>query len=261
MSGIASARRGAVAEIVFDRPDKRNAITVAMYAAMADALDAAEADDAVRVVLFHGNGGAFTAGNDLQDFLAHPPDGPDVPVFRFLRSLAGARKPLVAAVQGPAVGIGTTMLLHCDFVLAAEDARFALPFVNLGLVPEAASSLLLPRLAGYQRAAELLFLGDPFDAATALRLGLVGRVLPEGELLAAARSLAGRLAGKAPEALRATKALLKSACATVAGRMEEEASVFTRQLHSNELKEAVAAFFEKRPPDFSRAPSAPPPGK
>ncbi len=252
MSGIATERRGAVAEIVFDRPDKRNAITVAMYAALAEALDAVEADDTVRVVLFHGNGGAFTAGNDLHDFLAHPPDGPDQPVFRFLRGLAGARKPLLAAVEGPAVGIGTTMLLHCDLVLAAEDARFALPFVNLGLVPEAASSLLLPRLAGHQRAAELLFLGDPFDAATAQRLGLVGRVMPAADLLAAARALADRLAAKAPEALRATKALLKSASVTVAGRMEEEATVFARQLHSAELKEAVAAFFAKRPPDFSR---------
>ncbi len=252
MSGITTERRGAVAEIVFDRPDKRNAITVAMYAALAEALEAAEADEAVRVVLFHGHGGAFTAGNDLHDFLAHPPDGSDRPVFRFLRGLAGARKPLVAAVQGPAVGIGTTMLLHCDLVLAAEDARFMLPFVNLGLVPEAASSLLLPRLAGYQRAAELFFLGDPFDAATAQRIGLVGRVVPAADLLAAARALADRLAAKAPAALLATKALLKSASVTVAERIEEEATVFVRQLQSAELQEAVAAFFEKRAPDFSR---------
>lgn len=252
MSGITAQRRGAVAEIVFDRPDKRNAITVAMYAAMAEALAEAEADEAVLVVLFHGTGGAFTAGNDLHDFLAHPPDGPDAPVFRFLRGLAGARKPLVAAVAGPAVGIGTTMLLHCDIVLAGEDARFALPFVNLGLVPEAASSLLLPRLAGHQRAAELLLLGDPFDAATAQRIGLVARVLPEADLLAAARALADRLAAKAPASVLATKALLKSASGTVAARMEEEAAVFARQLQSAELKEAVAAFFEKRPPTFSR---------
>jgi enoyl-CoA hydratase/carnithine racemase len=252
MSGIATARSGAVAEIVFDRPDKRNAITTAMYAALANALAAAEADPAIRVVLFHGNGGAFTAGNDLHDFLANPPDGGERPALRFLRGLAGARKPLVAAVEGPAVGIGTTMLLHCDVVLAAENARFALPFVDLGLVPEAASSLLLPRLAGYQRAADLFFLADPFDAATAQSIGLVGRVLPTADLLAAARALAGRLAAKAPEALRATKALLKSASTTVAARMDEEMAVFERQLQSAELKEAVAAFFEKRPADFSR---------
>ena len=252
MSGIGTEIYGAVAEIVFARPDKRNAITVAMYAAMAEALEAAEANPAVRVVLFRGSGGAFTAGNDLKDFLAQPPDAPDRPVFRFLRALAGARKVLVAAVEGPAIGIGTTMLLHCDFVLSAADARFQLPFVNLGLVPEAASSLLLPRLAGYQRAAELLLLGDPFDAATAQRIGLVGRVLPASDLLAAARDLAGRLAAKAPEALRAAKALLKSGSTSVTERIAEEAAVFARQLHSPELKEAVAAFFDKRPPDFTR---------
>ena len=245
-SHVATQRRGAIAEIVFDRPDKRNAITVAMYTALADALAAAEADSAVRVVLFHGRGGAFTAGNDLGDFIANPPDGPESPVFRFLRGLAGARKPLVAAVDGPAVGIGTTMLLHCDLVLAADTARFALPFINLGLVPEAASSLLLPRLAGYQRAAELFFLGEPFDAATAQSIGLVGRVLPATDLLVAARALADRLAAKPPQALMATKALLKSSSATVAERMAEEAAVFACQLQSAELKEAVAAFFEKR---------------
>lgn len=249
MSGIATGRRGAVAEIVFDRPEKRNAITVAMYAALADALAAAEADCDVRVVLFRGNGGAFTAGNDLKDFLANPPDGPERPVFRFLRGLAGARKPLVAAVEGAAVGIGTTMLLHCDLVLAADTARFALPFVDLGLVPEAASSLLLPRLAGHQRAAELFFLGDPFDAATAQSIGLVGRVVPAADLLAAARALAERLAAKPPQALLATKALLKSASGSVAERITEEAAVFARQLQSTELKEAVAAFFGKRQAD------------
>lgn len=249
MSSIATGRRGAVAEIVFDRPEKRNAITVAMYAALADALAAAEADCDVRVVLFRGNGGAFTAGNDLKDFLANPPDGPERPVFRFLRGLAGARKPLVAAVEGAAVGIGTTMLLHCDLVLAADTARFALPFVDLGLVPEAASSLLLPRLAGHQRAAELFFLGDPFDAATAQSIGLVGRVVPAADLLAAARALAERLAAKPPQALLATKALLKSASGSVAERITEEAAVFARQLQSTELKEAVAAFFGKRQAD------------
>ncbi len=245
---IVTRRRGAVGEIIFDRGEKCNAITAAMYAALADALDAAAADPAILVVLFHGQGGAFTAGNDLADFLAHPPTGADPPVLRFLRRLAGAAKPLVAAVAGPAVGIGTTMLLHCDFVLAADDARFALPFVDLGLVPEAASSLLLPRLAGYQRAAELLMLGEPFDAATAQAIGLVGRVLPAADLLAAAYALADRLAVKPAQAVQATKALLKSAGASVAGRLDEEATVFARQLQSAEFKAAMAAFFAGRRP-------------
>ena len=169
-------------------------------------------------------------------------------MFRFLRALAGARKPVVAAVEGPAVGIGTTMLLHCDIVLAADTARFALPFVDLGLVPEAASSLLLPRLAGYQRAAELFFLGAPVGADTARRIGLVARVEPAAGLLAAARALAELLAAKPPQALMATKALLKSASATVAARMDEEAAAFAQALRSAELRAAVAAFLGKRPP-------------
>ncbi|CAH2604759.1 Enoyl-CoA hydratase [Rhodovastum atsumiense] len=252
MAHIAVEQHDAVLEIVLDRPDKRNAITTAMYTALADALQAAEADPAVRVVLFRGNGGVFTAGNDLKDFLQEPPaDGADWPAFRFLRAVAGAAKVLVAAVEGPAVGIGTTLLLHCDLVVAAANARFQLPFVKLGLVPEAASSLLLPRLAGYHRAAELLLLGEPFDAAAAQAMGLVNRVVPVAELLPAARALTVALAARAPEAVRATKALLKSDSATPAARLEEEAALFAARLRSAEIREAVAAFFEKRPPDFS----------
>jgi enoyl-CoA hydratase/carnithine racemase len=165
MSTILSSRDGAILRIALNRPDKKNALTAQMYAAFADALTAADADAGVRVVVIHGNEAGFTAGNDLQDFLSDPPADMASPVFRFLRAVSRAQKPLVAAVTGPAVGVGTTMLLHCDFVYAADTARFALPFVNLGLCPEAGSSYLLPLVAGYRRAAELLMLGEPFDAA------------------------------------------------------------------------------------------------
>jgi enoyl-CoA hydratase/carnithine racemase len=241
-----------ILEIRLNRPDKKNAITVAMYAAMAERLAAAEADPAVRVVLFTGAGDAFCAGNDLKDFIASPPTGQDSPVFRFLRALAGATKVLIAAIQGPAVGIGTTMLLHCDLVVAARNARLSVPFVNLGLVPEAASSLLLPRLIGHQRAAELFLLGEPIDAATAHAYGLVNRVVEDGEVVAAARALAHQVAAKAPGAVRLIKKLMKSSTATVAERMVEEAHDFGAQLASAELREAVGAFFEKRAPDFSK---------
>jgi Enoyl-CoA hydratase/carnithine racemase len=169
---IVVSRRGAVAAIGIQRPHKRNALTAEMYAQMAQAVAHAEADEGVRVLLFHGTDSAFTAGNDLEDFVRRPPADDDAPVFRFLRSVAGARKPLVAAVNGAAVGIGTTLLLHCDLVHAGEDARFSMPFVKLGLVPEFASSYLLPLLAGYHRAAEMLLLAEPFDAHAAWRPAL-----------------------------------------------------------------------------------------
>lgn len=238
-------------EIRLQRPEKRNAITAAMYAALADALARAADEAAIRAVLISGEGEAFTAGNDLRDFLARPPQAEDGPVFRFLRAVATAPKPLVAAVQGAAVGIGVTMLLHCDLVVAAANARFSLPFVNLGLVPEAASSLLLPRLVGHQRAAEMLLLGEAFDAEAARACGLVNRVVAEGDLIDAARTLAGALAARPPEAVRLAKALLKGDGAAVAGRMAEENRHFRERLKSAELREAVAAFFEKRAPDFA----------
>jgi enoyl-CoA hydratase/carnithine racemase len=203
--------------------------------------------------LITGSGGAFTAGNDLNDFLNSPdasiaPDNMDRPVLRFLRAIATAAKPVVAAVHGAAVGVGTTMLLHCDLVVAGRGARFQLPFTNLALVPEAASSLLLPRLLGMQRASEMLLLGEPIDAATAHQWGLVNR------LVDTARALARKLAAKAPEALRLTKALMRGhSSAGIAARMAEEGAAFASQLKSAELKEAVAAFFEKRAPDFHKA--------
>lgn len=248
---ILTSRRDGIAAIEFHRPDKRNALTASMYAALAEAVVAAESDDAVRVILFHGQREAFTAGNDLRDFMARPPAGDDAPVFRFLRAVAGAAKPLVAAVNGPAVGIGTTLLLHCDLVYVGDDARFQLPFTRLGLVPEFASTLLLPLVAGYQRAAELLLLGEPFDAARALEAGFVTRVVPAARALDAAREAAEKLAALPAASLRHTKALMKRAqAAAVEAQLAAEGGHFRRMLGEPAAREALAAFLEKRAPDF-----------
>ena len=245
-----------VLEIRFNRPGKKNAFTIPMYQGLVEALRRADADPAIRVVLLAGEGGAFSAGNDLQDFVNQPPDlgaGPEPgPVMQFMRTLSALRKVLVAAVQGPAVGVGATLLLHCDLVLAAEDARLSLPFINLGLVPEFGSTLLLPQRLGHAQAAELTLLGEPFDAATAQRLGLVNRVVPAATLAEAARSLACKLAAKAPEALLLTKQLLKSGGDDLAQRIDTEAEHFARRLRSAEFREAATAFFERRPSDFGK---------
>jgi enoyl-CoA hydratase/carnithine racemase len=220
---------------------------------MADALRAAEADPQVRVVLIHGKPDCFTAGNDLKDFLERPPSGDGSPVFQFLQGISTAAKPLVAAVGGPAVGIGTTMLLHCDFVYASPNTRFQMPFVTLGLVPEAASSLLLPMLAGYHQAAELLLLGKPFTVEKALAAGIVTEIVRDGDLLDHALDVAASLAALPPASLRMTKALMKSRYASaVREAMGAEGEKFRAQLGSAEAKEAMQAFFEKRKPDFSR---------
>ena len=239
-------RDGAVAELRLARPEKRNAITTAMYAALADGIGAAHADAGVRAVLISGEGSSFTAGNDLHDFIANPPQGRESSVFRFLHGLADATKPIVAAVQGQAVGIGTTMLLHCDIVVLADDARLRMPFVDLALVPEAASSLLVPRAIGHARAAEMLMLGDAIDAATALAWGLANRVVPAGSERAEALALAHRLAAKPPAALALTKRLLRDDAAGVAARMDAEGAHFAAQLASPELKGAIAAFFARK---------------
>lgn len=242
-----------VLRIEMRRPEKKNALTGPMYAAMADALERAAREDAVRVMLIHGQPEVFTAGNDLADFLDGPADDPDRPVFRFLRNIAAAPKPLIAAVTGNAVGVGTTMLLHCDLVYAGEGARFQLPFVNLALCPEAASSLLLPRLAGHPRAAELLFFGEPFNAAKACEIGLANAVLPDAAVLAHAQERAQKLATLPAASLRETKRLLKeSVAALVPQVMQAEGEIFRRQLASPAAKEAFAAFLEKRKPDFSK---------
>lgn len=243
------------------RPDKKNALTTAMYAAMADALDAAEADSQVRVILIHGQNaqadaaGIFTAGNDLGDFLANPPltEDPPPPVFRFLQRFSTLKKPFIAAVSGVAVGVGTTLLLHCDLVYAGESARFQLPFVSLGLCPEAASSLLLPALAGHQRASELLLLCEPFNAARAQEIGLVNAVLKDEAVFDHALAQARKLAALPGTSVQLTKQLLKKAQQNlIASTMQDEIRHFKERLLAPEAKEAFAAFFEKRKPDFSQ---------
>ncbi|NFV78589.1 enoyl-CoA hydratase [Magnetospirillum aberrantis SpK] len=235
--------------IRIERPEKKNALTQAMYAALAQAVAEGDRDDSVRVMMFTGSGDVFTAGNDLGDFLTVD-DIEASPAADFLRALAATVKPVVAAVNGTAIGIGATMLLHCDLVVAADDARLQFPFINLALVPEAASSLLLPRLVGHMRAAELLMLGEPFDAACAQSMGLVNRVVPADRVVATASQLAAKLADKPAAALRLTKALMKGEDKGVAARFSIEFDAFSRCLRSPELKEAVAAFFERRQPDF-----------
>ena len=242
-----------VATVRLERLEKKNALTIEMYNELAAALTAADADHAVRAVLLQGSADCFTAGNDLGDFLRRPPVGESSGAFRLFATLPELQKPVVAAVGGPAIGIGTTMLLHCDLVYAAENARFQLPFVKLGIVPEFASSYLLPLIAGYQRAAELLLLGEPFDARKAYEVGIVTAVVPAEKLLAEARAAALRLAALPPESIRLTKALLKEKHGTaIAAAITEESAVLRGRLTSPEAKEAFAAFLEKRKPDFSR---------
>jgi enoyl-CoA hydratase/carnithine racemase len=244
---ILVSRADGVCELRLNRPDKRNAITFAMYDALWDAMVRAEADDSVRAILLSGAGASFTAGNDLMDFVNRPPAGSEQGPARFIRLLPKIRKILVAAVHGSTVGIGVTMLLHCDLVLAARSARLSMPFVKLGLVPEAASSLLLPRLIGHQRAAELLLLGTPIDSAAALNFGLVNRVVEDDVLLEEARTLARTVAEQPAGALRATKQLLRSETG-VSARIEEEMLAFQERLDSAEFKSAVQAFFGKGRP-------------
>jgi enoyl-CoA hydratase/carnithine racemase len=234
-----------IAELTLNRPDKRNAITSAMYESLGHHLREAELDAEVRVLLLQGGGGTFTAGNDLRDFLDDPPSGPDTPVARFLHALATARKPLIAAVDGWVVGIGVTLLLHCDLVVAGEGALFQTPFVDLGLVPEAASSLLLPRMVGHHKAAEILLLGERFTAADALAWGLVNRVVGTSELRTVALGWATSLAAKPPGALQLTKDLLRSPRHQVVDRIAEETEMFTRQLASPEAIGAFEAFFDR----------------
>ena len=242
---ILVSRADAVCELRLNRPDKRNALTFAMYEALARALTEAQADAQVRAVLLSGAGAGFSAGNDLNDFLQAPQFTSDHPVMAFLRTLATFSKPLVAAVHGQSVGIGVTMLLHCDLVVAATGAQFSMPFVALGLVPEAASSLLLPRLVGAQRAAELLLLGRPFDAERAHSLGLVNRVVDGTVLLEEGRQLARSLAQQPATALAATRRLLRGDPAQLLERIEEEARIFGAQLQSQELRAAISAFLAR----------------
>jgi enoyl-CoA hydratase/carnithine racemase len=250
---IRSEINAGVFHVEIARPEKKNALTADMYQALAAALTRAEADPAVRAILISGAGGNFTAGNDLADFLDQPPNSEDAPVFRFLNAFAGLQKPFVAAVDGIAIGVGTTILLHCDLVYAGASARFALPFANLGLTPEAGSSLLLAQRAGHARAAEMLLLGEVFSAQTALDTGIVNAVLPDGQVLAHALERCRKLITQPAASLRLTKQLMKrTQQALIRETMSTEADIFRQRLVSPEAKEAFAAFFEKRKPDFSK---------
>jgi enoyl-CoA hydratase/carnithine racemase len=249
---ILSRTENRVAYIELARLDKKNALTAQMYAQLAAALATADKDREVRAVLLHGAPDCFTAGNDVGDFLKRPPGGasPAIGLFEVLPNMA---KPVVAAVGGPAVGIGSTLLLHCDLVYAAPNARFQLPFVPLGIVPEFGSTYLLPLLAGYQRAAELLLLGQPFTAQKAYEVGIVTQIVPENELLQKAKEAAQTLAALPAESIRLTKRLMKKRHgAALAETIAEETRTFTERLDSPEAKEAMSAFLEKRKPDFSR---------
>lgn len=236
--------------IILARPERRNAITVAMYAALAEAIESAADNRSIRLITIEGQGEDFTAGNDLGDFLQampSPDSGEDLPVWRLLRALARNQVPIVAAVHGNAVGIGTTMLFHCDFVLAEEGCRFVMPFVDLGLVPEAASSLLFPRLAGRRRAARHLLLGEPFGATEALDIGIASHVVPQGELSEALAAMVESLLAKPPEALRQTQALLRrEETDKILERMNLENGHFAERLKSDEVKRAITAFFAAR---------------
>jgi len=253
MSDILTHTDAGVMTITFNRLDKKNSITSSMYASMADAVAQAAADPAVRVVVFQGHESIFSAGNDIGDFLNQPPSTQESPVFRFLRGIATFEKPLLAAVAGPAVGIGTTMLFHCDLVYAGDNAAFSMPFVNLGLCPEAASSYLAPRMFGYHRAAEALLMGEPFFAEAAQEVGLVNRVVPPTEVNGYAQAQARKLAAKPLSSLIATKRLMKGGYQqAVLQKMDEEGRDFGRMLREPAAKEAFGAFMEKRKPDFSK---------
>jgi enoyl-CoA hydratase/carnithine racemase len=253
MSDILVHAEGGITTITLNRLERKNSITSAMYGAMADALAAAESDAAARVVLLQGHETVFSAGNDIGDFLNQPPQGENSPVFRFLRGIAAFPKPLLAAVCGPAVGVGTTMLLHCDLVYAGDNAAFSVPFANLGLVPEAASSFLMPQMFGYHRAAEALMLGEPFFAEAALEVGLVNRIVPPTECAGYAQSQARKLAAKPLSSLVETKRLMKKGQqALVVQQMADEGAVFQRMLREPAAREAFTAFMEKRKPDFSK---------
>jgi enoyl-CoA hydratase/carnithine racemase len=252
MTDIVTERSGAILRVQFNRPSKKNAMTSAMYITMADLLNETAKDNRVRVVLWHGAGDSFCAGNDLDDFLKNPPGPGDSPQSRLINAFIAFEKPIIAAVHGAAIGGGTTMLTHCDFVYAGESAKFQMPFINLALVPEFGSSYSVPMRAGYLRAAELLQLGLPFDATKALECGFVTRVVPDKKLLETATDTAQKLAEKPAAALQALKRLMKKPWRdALVEAAKAENSEFSVHVRSADTKEAIAAFFEKRPPDFT----------
>ena len=250
---IRTVNTNGVAVIEIARPEKKNALTQAMNTAMAEAIAAADADAAIRAVLVTGQPGIFTSGNDLEDFMQRPPAGEDSPVFQFMKALAACGKPVVAAVTGGAIGIGTTMLLHCDLVYVSDEARLAMPFVGLGLVPEYASSLLVTQLVGHVKATELLLLGEPFNGEAAVEMGIANAVLPAAEVVNHARRMAERFNALPPGAVRESKALMRRAQkALVEETVRVEGEIFGKRLRSPEAMEAFQAFFQKRKPDFSK---------
>jgi len=250
---IRTVNTNGVAVIEIARPEKKNALTQAMYTAMTEAIVAADADSTIRALLITGQPGIFTSGNDLEDFMQRPPAGEDSPVFQFMKALAECGKPVVAAVTGGAIGIGTTMLLHCDLVYVSDEARLAMPFVGLGLVPEYASSLLVTQRVGHAKATELLLLGEPFNGESAVEMGIANAVLPAAEVVNHARRMAERFNALPPGAVRESKALMRRAQKSlVEETIRTEAEIFGKRLRSPEAMEAFQAFFQKRKPDFSK---------
>lgn len=254
MSDIITERTDGVLRVAFNRPEKKNAMTGEMYTRLADIFNEAAEDEGVRVVLWHGVGAAFCAGNDVVDFLKNPPRPGDFPQGRLMGAFIRFEKPIVAAVQGAAIGGGTTMLTHCDFVYAGESAKFQMPFINLGLVPEFGSSYSVPARVGHLRAAELFLLGEPFTGARAVELGLATRVVPDADLLATATATAQKLAAKPGGALQAGKRLIKQASIDPLNKaVTSENKEFMARVTSADAKEALSAFLEKRPPNFMKS--------
>ena len=258
MDEILTERAGSILRIQLNRPKRRNAMTSAMYVALSDILKNAAKDEHTRVVLWHGAGDSFCAGNDIEDFLKNPPGPGESPQAQLMNALIDFDKPLIAAVQGAAIGGGTTMLLHCDFVYAGESAKFQMPFINLAVVPEFGSSSIVPARIGHLRAAELILLGSPYDASRALELGLVTQVVPDQDLLSIATATAQKLAAKPASALQASKRLMKRpAHEQIKAAMKAENEEFSAQVRSADAKEALTAFLEKRPPDFTKTIKSP----
>ena len=258
MADIVTEHAGSILRIQLNRPKKRNAMTSAMYVALSDILKNAAKDEHTRVVLWHGAGDSFCAGNDIEDFLKNPPGPGESPQAQLMNALTEFDKPLIAAVQGAAIGGGTTMLLHCDFVYAGESAKFQMPFINLALVPEFGSSSIVPARIGHLRAAELILLGSPYDAKRAAELGLVTQIVPDQELLSIATATAQKLAAKPAGALQASKRLMRQPFRQqVAAAMKAENEEFSAQVRSADAKEALTAFLEKRKPDFTRTIKSP----
>jgi enoyl-CoA hydratase/carnithine racemase len=253
MDEIITERSASVLRVQLNRPAKKNAMTSGMYVTLADVFNDAAKDERVRVALWHGAGDSFCAGNDIEDFLKNPPGPGESPQARLMNALADFDKPLIAAVQGAAIGGGTTMLTHCDFVYAGESAKFQMPFVNLALVPEFGSTFSIPARIGHIRAAELILLGQPFDARKAADLGLATQVVSDQNLLATATETARKLAAKPAGALQASKKLMKQSFRQqLKAAMQAENEEFSAQVRSEDAKEALAAFLQKRPPNFNR---------